>query len=187
MLTSEQAFERISGLRPAGRPEEAQTAAATRLATSTSGSETTEPSEVASVSVFRLPLVERSSRVLNIQKKLLLTCRANIAPDAMASAMTTGSTPSEPTIGAMIPAAVIAPTETEPIAKCSTAAISQASRMLMIDRRVLVDGEQVLERLVHAGLGDDGAERAADAGDEQDLAGGVEAGGEDRADPVRTE
>ena len=46
--------------------------------------------------------------------------------------MTTGSTSSEPTIGEMMPAAVIAPTDTDPIAKCSTAAMHQASRMLMI-------------------------------------------------------
>jgi hypothetical protein len=103
-------------------------AAATRLASSTSGSETTAPREVARVRVFMLPLVERSSRVVNIQKKLLLTCRANIAPEAMARAITTGSTPRESTTGEMIPAAVIAPTETEPIAKCSTAAMNQANR-----------------------------------------------------------
>ena len=39
----------------------------------TSGSETSAPNEVVMVSVFSVPLVERSSRVLNIQKKLLLT------------------------------------------------------------------------------------------------------------------
>ena len=68
--------------------------------------------------------------MLNIQKKLLFTCSANMAPEAIDSAMTTGSTPSESTTGAMMPAAVIAPTDTDPMAKCRTAAISHASRML---------------------------------------------------------
>lgn len=38
----------------------------------------------------------------------------------------------ESRIGAMMTAAVIAATETEPIARCSTAATNQASRMLRI-------------------------------------------------------
>src|SRR5699024_6936179 len=87
-------------------------AKATAVATATSGSETIEPMDVASVSVFSPPLVDRPSSVLNIQKKLLLTCSANMAPEAIASAMTTGGTPREPTIGEMMLAAVIAPTET---------------------------------------------------------------------------
>jgi hypothetical protein len=42
-------------------------------ATMTIGSDTSEATEVATVRVLRLPLVDRPSRALNIQKKLLLT------------------------------------------------------------------------------------------------------------------
>src|SRR5215207_10856760 len=98
----------------------------------TIGSDTTEATDVATVRVLRLPLVDRPSRALNIQKKLLLTCSANRAPDAMASPMTTGATLREPRIGAMIPDVVMAATDTDPIARCSSAAMNHASRMLRI-------------------------------------------------------
>ena len=52
-------------------------------ATMTIGSDTTEATDVATVRVLRLPLVDRPSSALNIQKKLLLTWSANSAPDAM--------------------------------------------------------------------------------------------------------
>ena len=42
-------------------------------ATMTIGSDTSEATDVATVRVLRLPLVDRPSRALNIQKKLLLT------------------------------------------------------------------------------------------------------------------
>jgi hypothetical protein len=42
-------------------------------ATMTIGSDTTEATDVATVRVLRLPLVDRPSSALNIQKKLLLT------------------------------------------------------------------------------------------------------------------
>ena len=83
----------------------------------TIGNDTTAATDVAPVRVLRLP-VDRPRRALNIQKKLLLTCSANTAPDAMASPMTMGATLMEPRIGAMIPAAVMAATDTDPIARC---------------------------------------------------------------------
>ena len=110
---------------PDGRPGHRTTAASI-----TSGSETTEATEVTSVRVLSVPLVDRPSSDLNIQKKLLLTCRANIAPDAMARPTAMGEMVSESRIGAMMPAAVIAATDTEPIARCRTAAMNHASRML---------------------------------------------------------
>src|SRR5215216_6282239 len=99
-------------------------------ATMTIGSDTSEATEVATVRVLRLPLVDRPSSALNIQKKLLLTWRANSAPEAMASPTTTGATLREPRIGARMPAAVMAATDTDPIARCSTAAMNHASRMV---------------------------------------------------------
>jgi hypothetical protein len=68
----------------------------------------------------------------------------------------------------------MAATDTEPIARCSSAAMNQASRMDSDDRGARVDAEQAAEQLRQAGRLDDGAERAADAGDEQDLAGGLQ-------------
>src|SRR5688572_29996076 len=50
----------------------------------------------------------------------------------MASPMTTGGTLIDARTGPMIPAAVMAATDTDPIARCSTAAMSHASRMLRV-------------------------------------------------------
>src|SRR5919112_6260012 len=94
----------------------------------TIGSETTEATEVTIVRVLKVPWVESPSKDLYIQKKLLLTWSANIAPEAMARPMTIGATSIDPSTGPMIPAAAMAATETEPIARCSTAAMTQASR-----------------------------------------------------------
>src|SRR5699024_9181421 len=96
----------------------------------TNGSETTEEMVVAMVIVFSAPLVVRPSRDLNIQKKLLLTCSANNAPEAIAKPIAIGLTATAPMIGAMMPAAAIAATDTEPMAKCSTAATNHASKMM---------------------------------------------------------
>ena len=79
-----------------------------RSARAGGGDRRAAPSEVAMVSVLSAPLVDRPSSDLNIQKKLLLTWSANIAPDAIASPMAMGEMVSESRIGAMIPAAVIA-------------------------------------------------------------------------------
>ena len=61
----------------------------------TSGSDTTDATEVTRVSVLSVPFVERPSSDLNIQKKLLLTWSANIAPDAMASPIAMGEMESQ--------------------------------------------------------------------------------------------
>src|SRR5699024_12601218 len=94
----------------------------------TTGSETTEEIVVAMVMVFSAPLVVRPSRDLNIQKKLLLTCSANNAPQAIAKPIAIGLTATAPMIGAMMPAAAIAATATGPMDKCSTAATHQPSK-----------------------------------------------------------
>ena len=95
----------------------------------TIGSETIEGRDATIVRVLKVPWVESPSSDLNIWKKMLLTRSANSAPDAMTRPMTIGATSIEPSTGP-IAAAVMAATDTEPIARCSTAAMSQASRML---------------------------------------------------------
>src|SRR4051794_25975739 len=65
----------------------------------TIGSETSEAREVTIVRVLKVPWVDSPSSDLNIQKKLLLTCSANIAPEAMARPMTIGDTLIDPSTG----------------------------------------------------------------------------------------
>src|SRR5215204_3492906 len=60
-------------------PDPAGQVQAMSEATMTIGSDTSEATEVATVRVLRLPLVDRPRRALNIQKKLLLTWSANSA------------------------------------------------------------------------------------------------------------
>lgn len=60
------------------------------------------------VSDLRAPVVDRPSNDLNIQKKLLLTCNANNAPEAMARPIAIGLTAIEGRTGPMMPPAVIA-------------------------------------------------------------------------------
>jgi hypothetical protein len=74
------------------------------------------------------PWVVTPRSVWNIQKKLLLTYNANSAPEPMASASITLGTSRPPMIGARIPAAVMAATETDPVARCRTAAKAQVHR-----------------------------------------------------------
>ena len=77
-----------------------------------------------------VPWVVSLSSVWNIQKKLLFTCSANSAPEPMARPSTTAGTSMPPNIGASMPAAVMAATEIEPMARCKTAAINQANRIV---------------------------------------------------------
>ena len=57
----------------AAMPDQTRQVQAISDATMTIGSDTSEATDVATVRVLRLPLVDRPSRALNIQKKLLLT------------------------------------------------------------------------------------------------------------------
>ena len=57
-------------------------------------SEMTEARAVTKVSAFSAPLVVTCIIVWNIQKKLLLTCSANKAPEPMARPMMIGETSS---------------------------------------------------------------------------------------------
>src|SRR5699024_5950040 len=92
----------------------------------TTGRDTSEEIAVDTVIVFSAPLVVNPNKDLNIQKKLLLTRNANIAPEAIARPMTIGLTATTPNTGAIIPAAAMAATETEPIARCNKAATNHA-------------------------------------------------------------
>lgn len=126
------------------------------------------------VNVFSVPLVDRPSRDLNIQKQLLLSRSANNEPESIAKPMAMGATSIESRIGAMMPAAVIAATETELIARCSTAATNHARRMLNTTGAG-VGREQAVQGAVQSSCLDHRPQRTADTGDEQDLAGHVEA------------
>ena len=69
----------------------------------------------------------------------------------------------------------MATTDTNPIARCSTAAMNQAEQDAKYDRSLRVGSEEVGQDRVKPGRPDDGAQGPSDAGDEQDFAAGVEA------------
>ena len=75
----------------------------------------------------------------------------------------------------MMPAAVMAATDTDPIARCSTAAMNHASRMLTSTGAPTSAEKRPASTSSRFGLADHRAQRAADASDQQDLASGVEA------------
>src|SRR5215212_4930936 len=140
----------------------------------TIGSDTSEATDVATVRVFKLPLVDRPSRALNIQKKLLLTWSANSAPDAMASPTTTGATLREPRIGARMPAAVGGDryrSDRQVQHCCDEPRQQDGYQHGCAD----IGRKQAAKHLVKAGLADHRAQRAADASDQQDLTSGVKA------------
>ena len=118
--------------------------------------------------------MDRPSRALNIQKKLLLTWSANGAPDAMASPTTTGAT-------------------LEAEDRCEDAGRGDGGDRHRSDRQVQhcrdeprqqdgyehgcadIGRKKAAKHLVQACLADHRAQRTADASDRRDLASGVEA------------
>ena len=73
--------------------------------------ETTDAIEVTRVSDLSVPWVVSPSKVSNIQRKSLFTCKANSAPEPMANPSSTVGTSMLPSIWASMPAAVMAATE----------------------------------------------------------------------------
>jgi hypothetical protein len=102
----------------------------TRLSAKIKSKEITDANALTRVSAFNVPSVVSPSSVWNIQKKLLFTCNANSAPEPTAKPSTTVGTSTLSNIGTSIPAAVMAATEIDPMERCKTAAINQASRIV---------------------------------------------------------
>ena len=104
----------------------------------------------------------------------------------MANPMTTGKTSIDASTGPMIPAAVMAATDTDPIARCSTAAMSHASRMLRVTGAAS-SAVKRSARIWSSPVSPMTAPRTANAGDEQDRARGVEALADRRVSAVRAQ
>lgn len=142
------------------------------------GSAPTEASAVTKVSAFRAPCVDTPSRLWNIQKKLLFTCRAKSAPAPMARPTTTDATPRVPSTGF------------QDAGRCDRRDRDRADREVQQcrdqpgqhdrhdDGSPGLGREQAAELLVEVGSADDRAQRAADARDQQDLTGRLEAAGD---------
>jgi uncharacterized protein len=125
----------------------------TRLSAKIKSKETADANAVTRVSALNVPSVVSPSSVWNIQKKLLFTCKANSAPEPIAKPSNTGGTSRLPNTGTSMPAAVMAATEIEPMARCKTAAINQASKYVLRPGRIAFVHTEVYESYGGMGLG----------------------------------
>ena len=140
-----------------------------------------DATDTPTVTVLRAPRVDCPNSDCSSQNVLLVTCTAEQRTRAGGQGDQHGVEPDVRRDGARIPADVIAEMVTEPTAMCSAAAISPHHEQ----RCGGAGGEVLAEHVAETGRLDGGGQRAAHAGQDEDLSALLEAGGDRTLNPLR--